>query len=114
MPPLPTRARTQPDTLGLQYTVDSTEAGTERLCDRLDRKTLLVELHGASSLRLRQWLTTQSNATIVKQLEDTWLRDAEPLGQGRRAKTRSVQLHQLCDLLVSETTADEPRAAHFV
>ncbi len=50
----------------------------------------------------------------MKQLEDTWLRDAEAFGQRRRAKTRSIQLHQLCDLLVTEAAADEPGATRFV
>ncbi|ODT37681.1 MAG: hypothetical protein BGO45_12965 [Microbacterium sp. 71-36] len=71
--PLPIRARTQPDTLRLQHTVDRTEAGTERFCDRLDSEALFVQAHGASSLRHRQWLTTHTNTMIVKQLEDARL-----------------------------------------
>ena len=111
---LPPRTRTQPDALGLQYTVDSTEAGTERFCDRLDGETLFVQPYRPSSLCLRQWLTTHADTTIVKQFEHTWFRDAEPLGQRGRANARSIQLHQLCDLLLAEPSTDEPRAARFV
>jgi len=91
-----------------------TEAGAEFGRNWLYRKTILVQLHSESSLRLRQWLTTHADTTIVKQFEHTWFRDAEPLGQRRRANARSIQLHQFCDLLVGEPSTDEPRAAHFV
>lgn len=94
--------------------MDSIEAGAERFRDRLNSETLFVQLHRPSSLRLRQWLTTHTDAMSVKQLEDTWFREAKSLGQSRRANTQSIQRHQLRDLLVSETTADEPGAAGFV
>lgn len=112
--PGPTRTRTQRYTLCLQHTVHGTEAGAKFGRDGLDGETLFVQVHRASPLRLRQWLTAHPDTTIVEQLEHTRLRDAEPLGQRRRANARSIQLHQLGDLLVAETAADEPGATRLI
>lgn len=59
-------ARTQFHALRLQHSMNSTEAGTERLRDGLDSEPIFVELHRVSSLRLRQGLTPHLHTTFTE------------------------------------------------